>query len=296
MPLPIDSDDLNALAARARAHAERFSLPLKERNWRGSSGDYAGSGVGSSLDFQDHRSYMPGDDPRHINWQAYARTGDYSLKLYREEVQPVVEILFDVSASMFTEPDKAIRALELFYFVRAAGEKSGASTSAILVKGDHSKPLESGAVFSHRWQDLASALPDTAASAPPNLTAVPLRSRSLRVLISDLLFPAEPELVLRGLQRGYGRTIVLAPFSLTESDPDWSGNYEFIDSESGDRHDRRIHPTLLRRYLDAYRDHFGRWKAASLRAQIPLARVPSSTRFESALHLEAIPVGALQLG
>ena len=84
MPLPLDSADLNALAARARAYAERFSLPLKDRNWRGSSGDYAGTGVGSSLDFQDHRSYMPGDDPRHINWQAYARTGNYSLKLYRE--------------------------------------------------------------------------------------------------------------------------------------------------------------------------------------------------------------------
>ncbi|MFN9663179.1 MAG: DUF58 domain-containing protein, partial [Akkermansiaceae bacterium] len=26
------------------------------------------------MDFQDHRSYSPGDDPRHINWQAYART------------------------------------------------------------------------------------------------------------------------------------------------------------------------------------------------------------------------------
>ena len=296
MPLPLDSADLNALAVRARAYAERFSLPLKDRNWRGSSGDYAGAGIGSSLDFQDHRSYIPGDDPRHINWQAYARTGNYSLKLYREEVRPVVEIVFDVSDSIFAEPDKATRALELFYFARASGEKSGASTSAILVKGDHWKPLEAGAVFSHRWQDLALALPATPASAPPNLVAVPLRSRSLRVLISDLLYPANPEPILRSLQRGCGKAIVLAPFSSAESDPDWSGNYEFIDSESGGRHDRRIDPALLRRYLEAYRDHFGRWKAASLRAQTPLARVPSSIRFEAALNLEAIPAGALQLG
>ncbi|MEQ1842609.1 MAG: DUF58 domain-containing protein, partial [Verrucomicrobiales bacterium] len=72
MPLPLEIDALNVLAARARAYAELFTLPLKDRNWRGSSGDYAGAGVGSSLDFQDHRSYVPGDDPRHINWQAYA--------------------------------------------------------------------------------------------------------------------------------------------------------------------------------------------------------------------------------
>ncbi len=294
MPLPIDSMDLNALAGRARAHAERFFLPLRERNWRGNAGDYAGGGIGSSLDFQDHRSYMPGDDPRHINWQAYARTGEYSLKLYREEVQPIVEILFDVSGSMFTEADKSLRALELFYFARAAGEKSGAATSAILVKGDRWKPLEPDAVFSHRWQDFASALPATTASAPPNLAAVPLRARSLRVFISDLLFPSDPEPLLRGLRRGSGKAIVLAPFSPAESDPGWSGNYEFIDSESGDRHDRRIHPTLLRRYRDAYHDHFGRWKAASLRVRAPLARIPAATSFERALQLEALPSGALQ--
>ncbi len=296
MPLPIDSQVLNALAGRARTHAERFSLPLREHHWRGNAGDHAGGGIGSSLDFQDHRTYLPGDDPRHINWQAYARTGEYSLKLYREEVQPIVEILFDVSGSMFIDTDKTLRALELFYFAWASGEKSGAATSAILVKGDHSKPLESGAIFSHRWQDFATALPSTPASAPPNLTAVPLRARSLRVFISDLLFPSEPEPLLRALQRSYGKSIVLAPFSPAESEPDWSGNYAFIDSESGDRHDRRIHPTLLRRYLDAYRDHFGRWKAASLRVRTPLARIPAATNFESALHLEALPAGALQPG
>ena len=296
MPLPLDITDLNALAARARAYAERFSLPLKDRNWRGSAGDYAGAGVGSSLDFQDHRSYMPGDDPRHINWQAYARTGHYSLKLYREEVRPVVEILFDVSDSMFAEPDKATRALELFYFACASGEKCGASTSAVIIKGDHWKALENGAVFTHRWQDLTTALPPTPASTPPNLTAVPLRSRSLRVLISDLLYPASPEPVIRSLQRASGRAIILSPYSGAESDPGWKGNYEFIDTESGARHDRRIDDSLLRRYLDAYRDHFGRWKAASLRAQAPLARIPSEKSFEASLKLEAIPAGALQLG
>ena len=86
------------------------------------------------------------------------------------------------------------------------------------------------------------------------------------------------------------------PFSPAESDPDWSGNYEFVDSESGGRHDRRIDPTLLHRYLDAYRDHFGRWKAASLRAQAPLARIASAPAFAASLRLEAIPGGALQLG
>lgn len=292
MPLP-DTVDLNAIAARARAHAERFALPLRERNWRGSAGEFAGAGVGSSLDFQDHRSYVPGDDPRHINWQAYARSGHYSLKLYREEVRPVVEILFDVSESMFADDEKARRTVELLHFALAAGERAGASTSLILLKGGRWKAVGREAIRNHGWSDLARDLPPTEASAPPSLGEAPLRARSLRVLLSDLLFAASPEPLLRALGRGQGRAIVLAPFSLSESAPDWGGNCEFLDTESGALHQRRVDGSLLRRYATAYQEHFSRWKAAALRTRIPLAKVPSAPPFETALKLEAIPSGAI---
>ena len=292
MPLP-EPAELNLLAARARAHAGLFTLPLRDRNWRGHAGEYAGSGVGSSLDFQDHRSYVPGDDPRHINWQAYARSGHYSLKLYREEVRPVVEILFDVSESMFAEKEKARRAVELFYFAVASAGQAGATTSVLLLKGPRWKTVETTAVLSHAWTGIAAELPPTDASAAPNPGAPPLRPRSLRVLVSDLLFPASPEPILRALARDSGRAIILAPYSAGEASPDWSGNCEFADTESGMLHQRRVDPGLLRRYTEAYRDHFSRWKAASLRNRTPLARIPSAPRFEDAIKLEAIPGGVL---
>lgn len=295
MSLISEEIDLNQIAARARGFAELFSLPLKDRNWRGNPGDYAGSGVGSSLDFQDHRNYLPGDDPRHINWQAYARTGNYSLKLYREEVRPVVEIVFDVSASMFEDGDKATRALELFYFAFASGEKSGAATHAYLSKGPRWKPLETASVFAHHWKDIAEEMPATEASAAPNLTAIPLRARSLRVFISDLLFLTGPEPTIQSLMHHNGRGIILSPYAPSESDPMWEGNYEFIDSESRSSHDRRIDRAVMRRYLEAYRRHFAGWKASAIRAQSPLARIPSDRSFEAALNLEAIPSGALHL-
>lgn len=291
----LESLDLPSIASRARAHASLFTLPLKEQNWKGSTGDYAGTGVGASLDFQDHRIYMPGDDPRHINWQAYARTGEYSLKLYREEVRPIVEILFDTSDSMFSDPEKAERSLELFYFLYASGEKSGASTSAYVVKGDRWKRLDTAAVFSHHWIDIMEDLPPTEPSARPNLTAIPFKSRSLRVLLSDLLFPDSPEQTLQLLQRNSGRPIFLCPFAASESDPGWLGNYDFIDTEGGRRHERRVDSPLLKRYLEAYRRHFERWKSASLRTHTPFARIPAAGKFETALKLEAISSGALTL-
>ena len=84
-------------------------LPLRNRTWRGEGGNWQGAGIGSSIDFQDHRPYLPGDDPRYIDWQAYARTGHYSMKLYREEVSPRVDVALDVSESMLFDDAKRER-------------------------------------------------------------------------------------------------------------------------------------------------------------------------------------------
>lgn len=290
-----DSAETARLAVRARAQAEVFALPLRERNWRGGAGEFAGSGVGSSLDFQDHRSYVPGDDPRHINWQAYARSGHYSLKLYREEVRPVVEILCEVSDSMSADPAKAARTVELVHFALAAAERCGASASLLLVKGARWKAIERAAAHSGRWTEIARDLPATASSAPPGIGETPLRARSLRVLVSDLLYPAAPEPLLRALLRAQGRALVLAPFAEAEAEPPWRGNCELLDVENGALQQRRIDEALLRRYAAAYRDHFARWKTASLRCRVPLARIPSGVPFEAAAKHEALPAGALLL-
>lgn len=292
LPPTLDSE---SIAAQARGYADLFTLPLKDRNWRGNPGDYAGLGVGSSLDFQDHRNYLPGDDPRHINWQAFARTGDYSLKLYREEVRPVVEIIFDVSGSMFALPDKATRAIELLYFAFASAAKAGASAHVFLVKGNHGKPVEAHSLLTHHWQEIAESMSETSAAEPPNLTALPFRARSMRLLISDLLFTSPPEATVRALQRNNGRALILCPYAKAESDPGWEGNYEFVDSETATRHDRRVDTSLLRKYLETYRRHFDRWKAATIRARAPLARINAAGSFEDAMKREAIPTGAIQL-
>lgn len=292
---PLTEIDPEPAAGRAKTLADRFSLPLSERNWRGNPGDFAGMGVGSSLDFQDHRNYLPGDDPRHINWQAYARTGDYSMKLYREEVRPIVEIIMDVSGSMFALEDKASRALELFYFTWFSAERSGASGRAFLVNGPNWKKIDADAFHSHRWREIASELERSDAAAPPAVGSIPFRQRSMRVFISDLLFSSTPETAVRALQRQQGRAVFLCPFSPSESDPGWNGNYEFIDTENSTRHDRRVDSSLLKRYLDSYRRHFDRWKAAAVRAQTPFARIASSGKFEDAVQKEALPSGALQI-
>ena len=55
---------------------------------------------GFSVEFAQHREYVPGDDLRHLDWKVYGRTGRFFLKQYEEETNLVCWILLDVSESM----------------------------------------------------------------------------------------------------------------------------------------------------------------------------------------------------
>jgi uncharacterized protein (DUF58 family) len=56
--------------------------------------------TGSSLEFADFRNYVPGDDPRRIDWSIYGRIERLVMRLYEEEEDLDVGILIDCSASM----------------------------------------------------------------------------------------------------------------------------------------------------------------------------------------------------
>jgi len=55
---------------------------------------------GFSVEFAQHREYVPGDDIKHIDWKVYGRTGRFFLKQYEEETNLVCWLLLDVSESM----------------------------------------------------------------------------------------------------------------------------------------------------------------------------------------------------
>lgn len=55
---------------------------------------------GFSVEFAQHREYVPGDDIRHIDWKVYGRTGRFYLKQYEAETNMVCWVLLDISESM----------------------------------------------------------------------------------------------------------------------------------------------------------------------------------------------------
>ena len=88
----------------------RYRITIPPRLAQGTVGSHLGNRAGSSLEFLDHRSYQLGDDLRRIDWYAYARTDKLTLKLFREEVCPHVDILLDGSQSMHLAESEKVRA------------------------------------------------------------------------------------------------------------------------------------------------------------------------------------------
>jgi uncharacterized protein (DUF58 family) len=273
---------------RMEAAAEHLRLPFRSRAWRGQSGNWLGAGVGSSIDFQDHRPYLPGDDPRYIDWQAYARTGHYAMKLYREEVSPLVDLVLDVSASMFIDQSKAIRTLELFYFCIESARHSAASLHCFAADGESLRALTIEQAVA--TDDFLSGIE----SCPPNLARVPWRQGSLRILLSDLLFSVSPDALLAMLSSGKGRGLIFVPFSREESSPIWSGNIALTDCETRRRRIQSVTADLMGRYAQNYRRHFSLWREHARKHAVVIARVESDPGFREAVHVEALPTGAME--
>jgi uncharacterized protein (DUF58 family) len=282
------------LLGEARAAASVFRLPFRSRVWKGGLGNWAGAGAGSSIDFQDHRPYVPGDDPRHVDWQAYARSGHYVMKLYREEVSPLVDLVLDGSGSMGFDADKKKRSLELFFFAAESAFQSKCSVSSFLVGERGAARLSLPAVMEEKV-DLAAMLENRSARADIDFLArVPFRPASLRVLVSDCLLPGAPQEVVLRLVSGRGQGLVLAPACRSESSPNWLGDVDLEDCETGARRLERIDPGRLEEYRRRYRNHFSLWQGSCRRFGVPFARIPAEEDLREVLRSHALPAAAVE--
>ena len=84
------------LAAVERA-ARGLALRTPRTPQRGKIGEVRSSSTGSSMELHDFRLYHPGDDVRHLDWNAVARTGELVLRVRQAEVSPRLELLLDAS-------------------------------------------------------------------------------------------------------------------------------------------------------------------------------------------------------
>ena len=85
------------------------------------SGLHRAPHLGVSLEFAEHRAYMPGDDIRRIDWKLYARTDRYYLKEYEADTNANFSVLVDTSKSMgFSSRKDGVTKLDYAKYVAAS--------------------------------------------------------------------------------------------------------------------------------------------------------------------------------
>lgn len=78
-----------------------LSLGLGRRIVGRLAGSFAGIGAGTSLDPRDLRDYTVGDDVRHIDWNATARTGQPQVRTFEADRELCTTVAVDMSPSMY---------------------------------------------------------------------------------------------------------------------------------------------------------------------------------------------------
>jgi uncharacterized protein (DUF58 family) len=239
----------------------RYALELPRTVSASLVGAHLGRQSGTSLEFRDHRDYQPGDDLRRIDWNAFARSDRLTVKLYREEISPHLDVIVDGSRSMAIESSAKARAsLGLAAAFAVAAENAGYSHAAWLAR-DFVAPIGNGAGRPSLWQSIDF---DFRGNPADGFLRAPVRFRQqgMRILISDLLWMGEPLAVLQSLARGAALLVVAQTLSVADTDPPERGRVRLVDSETDEQREIFIDDGAIRRYQEALSRHQQNWRRA----------------------------------
>jgi uncharacterized protein (DUF58 family) len=75
---------------------------------------------GFSVEFAQHREYVPGDDIRHVDWKVWSKTDKFYLKQYEEETNLLLYLLLDSSESMSYASGNNVTKFQYAQFIAAA--------------------------------------------------------------------------------------------------------------------------------------------------------------------------------
>ena len=243
--------DIRGLERYRRLHLNiRRSLSQGEGTRRSSS-------KGRSAEFSGYREYIPGDDMRYVDWNAYARLDKLYIKEFMEEREGRVNIYLDTSRSMeFGEKLKSTLMAELtaiISFIAISGRDAVYVTNlADISKTIKVQPGKNGMVILDRW--LRDQKPSVRINIGESLKKAHRTRGGMTFIMSDFMdeeFASVEADVLKYF-RFFGTEVMLIHIlSKEELEIDMNGAYRFVDSEDESK-DVRL--SLDRRTIGEYNE------------------------------------------
>jgi uncharacterized protein (DUF58 family) len=154
---------------------------------------------GSSVEFAEYRSYMPGDDPRRLDWRVFGRTDRYYIREFEAETNLRLYVVLDCSASMAFQLASAPRfelarrlAAAFAYIAVHQGDAAGLVCSGGKKKMDI-PPRRNPAHLQLILEKMDAAEPkgETTIVADLHELAERIRPRGLVVILSDFFSDTE---------------------------------------------------------------------------------------------------------
>lgn len=248
---------------------------------------------GFSVEFSEHRAYMPGDPLRDLDWKAYAKSDRLYVKQYEEETNLKAYILCDVSGSMdfcAGAPMSKYRyatclSAALAYLMLRQRDAVG----LMLFRDAVESYVPPRSVQSHLQtllKEIDRIQPESDTHMAPAFhdLAERIGRRGLIVVLSDLL--DDPQEVLRGLRHFRHRGHEVVVFHLLdprELDLEFDRETRFFDLEQTDQiittqplQVRREYGKMMEEIVETYR-------RSCAEAHIDYALIETSTPFDQAL-------------
>jgi uncharacterized protein (DUF58 family) len=275
-------DRLGRLEVKARLIVEGFLQGSHESPYRG-----------VSVEFAEHREYVPGDELRHLDWKVWGRSDRYYIKQYEEETNLRCLIALDTSGSMrFPEGFDVTRyqygtllAAALAHLLLRQRDAAGLAlfdTQVHKFVEPHTSPGHLASIFQTLESGARAA--ETRTSLLPVLSDLAERThrRSLIVLISDFFAPASE--TLKGLARLRSRkhdVLMLQLLTPEELTFEFTRNtlYKFVGLEQAG--ELIVDPRAMKReYLDAL-DAFRReLKRGCLKERVDFESIDTSVSLD----------------
>lgn len=248
---------------------------------------------GFSVEFSEHRQYMPGDNIRDIDWKVYGRTDRYYIKQYEEETNLKANILVDVSGSMgytsheITKLQYAVYlAAALSYLLLKQRDAVGLTLFSDKIHR-HLPPKSTNSYIKFLFKELSKAKPRktrTVISQTLHIMAEKLKRPGLIVLLSEFLYE-DADKILQGLRhfRYYNHEVIV--FNILDPNDrffNFDDESTFIDLETNE--ELKTQPFLIQQnYRKLIEEFYEELKRECHNMKIDFQTIFTTESFDKAL-------------
>ncbi len=248
---------------------------------------------GFSVEFSEHRQYMPGDNIRSIDWKVYGRTNRYYIKQYEEETNLRAYLLLDISGSMNYASGQITKIQYASYLSAALAyllikQRDAVGLVTFSDKIERILPPKSSQSYFHfilkELDNIRIIQKKTVVSEMLHIMAEKIQRKSLIILLTDFLYE-EPAIILEGLRhfRHYKHDMLV--FNIMDPNDkyfDFTDDATFADMETGEK--LKTQPYFLReRYRERIDEFYGYLQTECLKYHIDFQNILSDDPFDKAL-------------